>query len=147
MHKSYKIVQTSVNINNNKNLIFSDNVHYWPAAQWVTTLKPPFLRDTQNELNSRNRGVENGKWEVSFYSEMIRLIFAQNLSNSVVLSIKCWAKSIFYLLFLQNVALLAFWGHTFAVWMPFSALQCEEMFAERPLSCLVLSCLVGKFLL
>ena len=63
---------------------------------------------------------------------MIRLIFAQNLSNLVVLSIKCWAKSIFYLLFLQNVALLAFWGHTFAVWMAFSALQCEEMFAERP---------------
>ena len=94
-------------------------------------VKPPFLRDTENGRNSRNRGVENGKWEVSF-SEMIRLIFAQNLSNLVVLSIKCWAKSVFYLLFLQSVALLAFWGHTFADWMPFSALQCEEMFAERP---------------
>ena len=95
------------------------------------SLKPPFLRDTENGRNSRNWGVENGKWEVSF-SEMIWLIFAQNLSNLVVLSIKCWAKSIFYLLFLQNVALLAFWGHTFAVWMPFSALHCEEMFAEGP---------------
>ena len=43
-------------------------------------LKPPFLRDTENGWNSRNRGVENGKWQVSF-SEMIRLIFAQNLSQ------------------------------------------------------------------
>ena len=43
-------------------------------------LKPPFLRDTENGRNSRNRGVENGKWQVSF-SEMIQLIFAQNLSQ------------------------------------------------------------------
>ena len=63
---------------------------------------------------------------------MIRLIFVQTLANLVVLSIKCCAKSVFYLLFLQNVALFAFWGHTFAVWMPFSVLQWEEMFAERP---------------
>ena len=108
----------------------------WPISKLQfnheVKIKPPFLHDTENGRNSRNQGVENGKWEVSF-SEMIRLIFAQNLSNLVVLSIKCWAKCIFYLLFLQNVALLAFWGHTFAVWMPFSALQCEEMFAEWPL--------------
>ena len=76
------------------------------------SLKPPFLRDTENGRNSRNRGVENGKWEVSF-SEMIRLIFAQNLSNLFVLSIKCWAKSIFYLLFLQNVALFSLLGSYF----------------------------------
>ena len=30
------------------------------------TLKPAFLRDTENGQNSRNRGVENGKWQVSF---------------------------------------------------------------------------------
>ena len=43
-------------------------------------LKPPFLHDTENGRNSRNRGVENGKWQVSF-SEMIQLIFTQNLSQ------------------------------------------------------------------
>ena len=42
-------------------------------------IKPPFLRDTENGQNSRNWGVENGKWQVSF-GEMIRFIFAQNLS-------------------------------------------------------------------
>ena len=48
---------------------------------WGTfKLKPPFLCDTENGRNSRNRGVENGKWQVSF-SEMIRLIFVQNLSQ------------------------------------------------------------------
>ena len=46
----------------------------------VLILKPPFLRDTENRGNSRNRGVENRKWQVSF-SEMIRLIFVQNLSQ------------------------------------------------------------------
>ena len=64
------------------------------------------------------------KWSGSYLSK--------TLANLVVLSIECWAKSIFYLLFLQNVALIAFWGHTFAVWMPFSALQWKEVFAERP---------------
>ena len=44
------------------------------------SLKPPFLRDTENGPNSRNWGVENGKWQVSS-SEMIRLIFVQNLSQ------------------------------------------------------------------
>ena len=34
----------------------------------------------ENGRNLRNRGVENGKWQVSF-SEMIRLIFAQNLNQ------------------------------------------------------------------
>ena len=47
----------------------------------VAKVKPlTFLRDTENGRNSRNRGVENGKWQVSF-SEMIRLIFVQNLSQ------------------------------------------------------------------
>ena len=46
----------------------------------VAKVKPPFLRDTENGQNSRNRGVENGKWQVSF-SEMIRLIFVQNLTQ------------------------------------------------------------------
>ena len=45
-----------------------------------TKLKPPFLHDTENGQNSRNWQVENGKWQVSF-SKMIRLIFAQNLSQ------------------------------------------------------------------
>ena len=93
-------------------------------------LKPPFLRDTENGRNSRNWGVENGKWQVSF-SEMIRLIFVQNLSQFGRAFNKMLGK-IFYLLFLQSDALFAFWGHTFVVWMPFSALQCEEMFAEPP---------------
>ena len=47
--------------------------------EWCN-LKPPFLRDTENGRNSRNRGVENGKWQVSF-SEMIQLIFTHNLSQ------------------------------------------------------------------
>ena len=44
-------------------------------SKYGISVKPPFLRDTENGRNSRNRGVENGKWEVSF-SEMIQLIFA-----------------------------------------------------------------------
>ena len=32
----------------------------------IYRLKPPFLRDTENGRNSWNRGVENGKWQVSF---------------------------------------------------------------------------------
>ena len=64
------------------------------------------------------------KWSSSY--------LPKTLANLAVLSIKCWAKSIFYLLFLQNVALFAFSGHTFAVWMPFLTLWCDEMFAKRP---------------
>ena len=111
-----------------------------PVVNWIhcpdsifglSMVKPPFLRDTENGRNSRNRGVENGKWQVSF-SEMIRLIFVQNLSQFGRAFNKMLSKVYLYLLFLQNVALFAFWGHTFAVWMPFSALQWEEMFTERP---------------
>ena len=43
---------------------------YWNVIRGAE-LKPPFLRDTENGRNSRNRGVENGKWQVSF-SEMTR---------------------------------------------------------------------------
>ena len=64
---------------------------------------------------------------------MIRLIFAQNLSQFGHVFNKVLGKVYFYVLFLQNVALnIALWGHTFAIWMPFSALQCEKMFTERP---------------
>ena len=49
-----------------------------------------------------------------------------------MLSIKCWANYLLLATLPSNVILFAFWGHTFAVWMPFSALQCEEMFAEQP---------------
>ena len=53
---------------------------YLEPTHLKSSLKPPFLRDTENGRNSRNQGVENGKWQVSF-SEMIRLIFVQNLSQ------------------------------------------------------------------
>ena len=83
--------------------------------------------------NSQNWGVENGKWQVNF-SEIIWLIFAQNLGQFYHVFNKMLGKLIFYLLFLQIVPLFAFWGHTFAVLMPFSAFQCEKMPAERPFS-------------
>ena len=99
--------------------------------EWLLRLKPPFLRDTENGRNSRNRGVENGKWQVSF-SEMIQLIFAQNLSQFGRAFNKMLGKVYLLPTFPSKCCFICLWGHTFAVWMPFSALQCEEMFAERP---------------
>ena len=68
-----------------------------------------------DKIHRIDQGVENGKWQVSFNREMIGSYLPKTLANSIVLSIKCWVNSIFYLLFLQNVALFTFWGHTFAV--------------------------------
>ena len=72
-----------------------------------STLKPPFLRDTENGQNSRNWGVENGKWQVSF-SEMIWLIFAQNLSQFGRAFNKMLGKVYLFPTFPSNCCLFAF---------------------------------------
>ena len=63
---------------------------------------------------------------------MIRLIFVQNLSQFGCAFNKMLGKVYLLPTFPSKCCFICFWGHTFAVLMPFSALQWEEMFAERP---------------
>ena len=110
---------------------FRANQGLFDTVLSLNNVKPPFLRDTGNGRNSRNRGVENGKWQVSF-SEMIRLIYVQNRSQFGRAFNKMLGKVYLLPTFPSKCCFICLLGHTFAVWMPFSALQWEEIFAELP---------------